>query len=444
MSFRNKIAEIKERQSIFLPHSPSHSPPKSTLHNPKSPLHSPPKSTLHNPKSPLHSPKSPLYYPSSPLHSPKSPLHSPPKSPKSPLHSPKSPLYYPSSPLHSPKSPLHSPPKSPKSPLHYPSSPLHSPPKSPKSPSHSPPKTLHNPKSSSITKREPKYIFLSFLSHGGFGRATQPYKANKHASVSLKTLHSVPKLMTYMNCSPGTSLIGEDGGMDNVVLANYFKNNSDYDMIDISEYYHPKAKTDEQLLSYNFLEYMNFALNELDMRPRNRTEKYRIENPKDIDVCRNSFICNDKVGISHRFPNKSFSTDYPSTYTIPGEDWGVFIYNNNCGIKPGTDIASINEIKRDEIKDKDENVIGLDFHLADIISGLTNKYGLTEDDHLFLFDYSCNTFGPNSINQQNDPRLIRRLGRSVTSDFGLGKRKTRKTKNVKQRKVNKSRRKLIK
>lgn len=338
---------------------------------------------------------------------PKSPSESPPLSPKSPPHSPKSPPHSPKSPPHSPRSPSYSPPKSPKSPLH------------------SPP------------KKEPKYIFLSFLSHGGFGRASNPYRANKHASVSLKTLHSVPKLMTFMNCSPGTSLIGQDGGMDNVVLANYFKGSSNFDMMDISEFYHPKAKTDEQLLSYNFLSYMNSALDELDMRPRNRTEKFKIENPKDIDVCRNSFICNDKVGISHRFPNKSFSTDHPSTYTIPGEDWGVFIYNNNCGIKPGTDISTINEIERDQIKDKDDNVIGLDFSLEDIISGLTNKYGLTEDDYLFLFDYSCNNFGPNSINQQNDPRLIRRLGRSTASDFGLGKRKKRGTQ--KPRKNNKKR-----
>ena len=345
-------------------------------------------------------------------------------SPKSPPHSPKSPLHLPRSPPHSPRSPLHSP----KSPLHL-----------PKSPSDSPPKPmLHNPKPSSTTKREPKYIFLSFLSHGGFGRATNPYKANKHASVSLKTHHSVPKLMTYMNCSPGTSLIGEDGGKDNIRLVDFFKNNSDYDMIDISEYYHPKAKTDEQLLSYSFLEYMNFALDNLPMRPRNRTEKFRIENPKDKDVCRNSFICNDKVGISHRFPNKSFSTDDPPTYTIPGKNWGVFVYNNNCGIKPGTDIESIEEINRDELEDKDGQIVGLDFNLADIISGLTKKYELTEDDYLFLFDYSCNTFGSQSINQQDEPRMTRRLGRSVTSDFGFGKKRRGTRKRSKHRKHNKN------
>jgi hypothetical protein len=123
-------------------------------------------------------------------------------------------------------------------------------------------------------KREPKYIFLGFFVHGGYSKASEPFISSRHASVSIKTLHSVPKLMTFMNCSPGTSLIGEDGGMDNVVLVNYFKGSSAFDMMDISEFYHPKAKTDEQLLSYNFLSYMNSALDELDMRPRNRTEKY--------------------------------------------------------------------------------------------------------------------------------------------------------------------------
>jgi hypothetical protein len=291
-------------------------------------------------------------------------------------------------------------------------------------------------------KREPKYIFLCFFTHGGFGRASDPYKANKHASVSIKTLHSVPKLMTFMNCSPGTSLIGEDGGMDNVVLANYFKGSSDFDMMDISEFYHPKAKTDEQLLSYNFLSYMNSALDELDMRPRNRTENYRIEKPKDIDVCRNSFICNDKVGISYRFPNKSFSTDHPPMYTIPGEDWGVIIYNNNCGINPGTDIHSINDIERHELKDKDGNITGYDYHLADIISGLSDKCELTKDDYLFLFDYSCNNFGTKSINLENDERTIRRLGRSVTKDFGFGKKKTINKKRKRRSKFKTRRRKL--
>ena len=388
MSFKSKVDKIKRNQTIHLPKSPSDSPPHFL---PKSPLDSPPLS----PKSPPHSPKSPP-------HSPKSPPHSP-KSPKSPLDSP--PLS-PRSPPHSPKSPLDSPPLSPKSPPH-----------SPKSPAHSPP----------ITKREPKYIFLSFLSHGGFGRATNPYRANKHASVSLKTLHSVPKLMTFMNCSPGGSLIGETGGMDNVVLADYFKRSADFNIVDVNNFHMPKAKTHDQLVSYSFLDYANSALNELDMRPRDRTERFKIKNSSDLDVCRNSFICDGKVGISHRFPNKSFSTNDPSIETTPGENWGVFIYNNNCDIEPGTDISTIKEIQHFTLKDKDGKVVGLDFDLADIISGLTKKYGLTEDDYLFLFDYSCNNFSTKSINLDNDPRLTRRLGRSVTSDFGLGLKKKRRT-----------------
>jgi hypothetical protein len=69
---------------------------------------------------------------------------------------------------------------------------------------------------------------------------------------------------------------------------------------------------------------------------------------------------------------------------------------------------------------------------------LTKKYELTEDDYLFLFDYSCNNFGNKSINPGDDLRTIRRLGRSVASDFGLGKKKrgTRKPgKNNKKRTV---------
>ena len=294
----------------------------------------------------------------------------------------------------------------------------------------------HTEEISTTTKKiQPRYIFLGFFSHGGFGWATDPYKANKHASVSIKTRHSIPKLMTYMNCSPGTSLIGENNGMDNVILANYFKESSDFDMMDISDFHHPKAKTDEQLLSYNFLNYINSALDELPMNPRKRNEKYRIENPNDIDVCRNSFICNGKVGISNLFPNKSFSTDDPPAHTIPGKDWGVIIYNNNCGIKPGTDIYSIDDIERDELKDKYDNITGYDYHLADIISGLSDKCELTKDDYLFLFDYSCSTFGNKSINLNNDSRTIRRLGRNVSSVLGLGRKKKGKKSTKKNNKL---------
>ena len=317
--------------------------------------------------------------------------------------------------------------------IHLPKSPSHSPPHSPpiflpKSPSHSP----------SIKKREPKYIFLGFFTHGGFGIATEPYRHNKYASVSIKTRHSIPKLMTFMNCSPGSSLIGEVGGVDNVVLADYFYSSSDFDITDISNF-EPKGKTEDKLISQNFLGYMNSAVDTLSMRPRHRTEHFKIANPKDVDVCRNSFICHDKIGISHRFTNKSFSTNDVPKHTTPGENWGIFIYNNNCGIEPGTDIQLINEISRDAIEDKEGQIVGFDFNLADIISGLTKKYELTKDDYLFLFDYSCNNFSTKSINQQDDARLTRRLGRSVTSDFGFGKKKrgTRKSSKLKKRNKNK-------
>lgn len=286
-------------------------------------------------------------------------------------------------------------------------------------------------------KQEPRYIFLGFFAHGLYDFRTKPYKANKHASVSMKTLYSVPKLMTFMNCSPGTSMIGESGGLDNVILKDYFKKNSDFDFMDINEFYHPKAKTDEQLLSYNFLGYMNSALDELEIKPRSRTEQFKTANPTDIDVCRNSFICNDKVGISHHFPNKSFSTFDESTPSTEADNWGVFIYNNNCGIEPGTDIQSIHQIENEYEYDKDDTIKGVIFYLDNIIRGLTEKYGLTEDDYLFLFDYSCNTFSDVSINPENNLRTIRRLGRNVGSDLGFGGKKkgTKKINKLKSRKL---------
>jgi hypothetical protein len=229
-----------------------------------------------------------------------------------------------------------------------------------------------------------------------------------------------------MNCSPGNSLIGETDGKDNVVLADYFKRSADFDILDVNNFHMPKAKTHDQLVSYSFLDYANSALDELYMRPRNRTEWFKSLEPKDIDVCRNSFICDGKVGISHHFPNKSFSTNNVPIHTTPGKNWGIFVYNNNCDIEPGTDVSTIKEIQHFTLKNKEGRVVGLDFDLADIISGLTKKYGLTEDDYLFIFDYSCNNFSTKNINPGDDPRLIRRLGRNVTSDFGLGLKKNAK------------------
>ena len=109
-------------------------------------------------------------------------------------------------------------------------------------------------------KKEPRYIFLGFFTHGVISTNANPYMANKHASVSIKTYHSVPKLMTFMNSSPGNSLIGEPGGRDNVLLADHFETNSDVDLLDISEFEHLPKKSYDQLVSYKYLNFINFAL----------------------------------------------------------------------------------------------------------------------------------------------------------------------------------------
>jgi len=292
---------------------------------------------------------------------------------------------------------------------------------------HTQEKSNHTEGTSTKTKKqEPRYIFLGFFAHGLYDYRTKPYKANEHASVSMETLYSVPKLMTFMNCSPGNSLIGQPGGLDNEILKNYFKKNSDFDIMDINKFV-SKTQTEEKIISNNFLGYVNLSLDELEMKPRVRNEWFRSDNPNDIDVCRNSFICNGKVGISHRFVNKSFSTFDADTPSTEVDNWGVFIYNNNCGIEPGTDVDLIYEIDSVIDRDKDGNKRGRIYYLDDIIKGLTEKCGLTEDDYLFLFDYSCNNLSKISINPGKEQRLIRRLGRSVASDFGLGKKKKRGT-----------------
>ena len=295
----------------------------------------------------------------------------------------------------------------------------------------------HSEATSAHTKKqEPRYIFLGLFAHGLYDYRTKPYKANEHASVSMETLYSVPKLMTFMNCSPGTSMIGESGGGDNIILKDYFKKNSAFDIMDINDLFSTKAKTEEKLISSNFLGYVNSALDELEMKPRSRTEQFKTANPNDIDVCRNSFICSDTVGISHHFPNKSFATFDSSTPSTEADKWGVFIYNNNFGIEPGTDIEDIDEIAAVPDYDKDGKKKGFIFYLDDIIRGLTEKYGLTEDDYLFLFDYSCNNFSKVSINPENNLRTVRRLARNVETDLGFVKKKggTRKNKKLKKKK----------
>ena len=261
-------------------------------------------------------------------------------------------------------------------------------------------------------KRQPKYIFIGILVHGGFGSAAEPQQANAHASTSIRAFRSVPKLMTIMNCAPGNAMIGTEDGADNIALTRYFNANSHIDMTKIEEQTAPPDK----ILSDNFLKYVNSGLKRLELDPRVRIEKFKKENPKDVDVCRNSLICSNRVGISHTFANKSFSTDNPFA---PQESWGIFIYNNNVGIRPGRNIERM--IPHSILSNKDGVDVGLEFHLADIISTLTERYELTEEDYLFLFDYSCSNF-EKTINPTKDERLLRRLGNAVRADFGFGKR----------------------
>ena len=293
---------------------------------------------------------------------------------------------------------------------------------------------------------EPKYLFVGIFSHGGYGGPSKPYMANRHSSVSLKTYHSVPKLMTFMNCSPSSSLLGERGGTDNVKLTDYFTRSGDFNILDVSEFYPRnvakyKINTKDKLLSQNFLGYMNSALDELEMRPRNRTEHFKTENPTDTDVCRNSFICDGKVGISHSYQNKSFSTDDRPIHANSGHNWGIFIYNNNCGVEPGTDIHNIDKVQRDVIENDDGYIAGVTYTLDDIVTGLTEEYDLTDEDYLFIFDYSCNNYSTKTINQSNDLRLNRRLGRSLTSDLGFGRKSTIKKSSAKRRAKNKKQKK---
>lgn len=273
-------------------------------------------------------------------------------------------------------------------------------------------------------QREPKYIFIGFFIHGGYGLASRPYKVNEHASISIQPFYSTPKLMTILNCAPGNVLIGEDDGNDNTKLTNYFRTNSQIDITDTAN--QTTNKDQDQKIAENFLNYVKSGLATLRLNPRVNIEKYSIENPTDIDVCRNSYICNNKVGISHTFLNKSFSTEKPPIGISP-EDWGIFIYNNNCGIPFGTNIESIYGIRPYDVINKDGEVIGIKFDLNNIISYLTYRYELTDKDYLFLFDYTCNIFAK-TVEPLKNERTIRDLGNNVfkTLGFRAGKKRSKK------------------
>jgi hypothetical protein len=66
-------------------------------------------------------------------------------------------------------------------------------------------------------------------------------------------------------------------------------------------------------------------------------------------------------------------------------------------------------------------------------------FHLTDEDYLFLFDYSCSNFGKASIIQDSSLRTLRSLGRSVTSDLGFGLRKSSTKRRAKPKPLRKKR-----
>jgi hypothetical protein len=224
--------------------------------------------------------------------------------------------------------------------------------------------------------------------------------------------------MTFINSSPGNVVLSEADGSENTKLTNYFKTNSDINlMADANQ----NAKDQDQIIAENFLNYARNGLATLQTNPRDDLERYRKTNKIEKKyVCRNSFICNNKVGIGHTFPNKTFSTNDPSADEANMDSWGIFIFNNNCGIEPGTRIEELfPDMAYNTITNEDGEDIGIRFSLTDIEYNLTMKYGLTHQDYLFLFDYSCSIF-----TGETNKRNIRSWGKQVAKDFGFrgGKR----------------------
>jgi hypothetical protein len=284
------------------------------------------------------------------------------------------------------------------------------------------------------SQRQPKYIFIGFFLHGSYGLASQPYKVNEHASISIRPFVSTPKLFTFINCAPGNVLIGEDDGNDNAKLTKYFRTNSKINIIDTDNQTAKKQSQDNKIAE-NFLNYVKSGLGKLRLNPRDFIETYKKENPKDVDVCRNSLICNNKVGISHTFANKTFSTEN-SPMGISPEDWGIFIYNNNCGIPYGTNIESMPDMPAYSLM-VERKVIGMSFDLNDIISTLTDLFGLTDKDYLFLFDYTCNIFAK-TVNSTKSSRTTRNIGNRLPKILGFGRRKKvskKRTRKLKKRMV---------
>lgn len=273
---------------------------------------------------------------------------------------------------------------------------------------------------------EQKYICIGFFVHGGYGKSARPYKVNPHASKSIWPFRSTPKLMTFTNSSPGNVVLSEADGSENTKLTNYFKTNSNINlMVDANQ----NAKDQDQIIAENFLNYARNGLATLQTNPRDDLERYRKTNKIEKKyVCRNSFICNNKVGIGHTFPNKTFATNDPPTDPANMDSWGIFIFNNNCGIEPGTRIEELlPEMTPEDITNEDGEVIGVRFHLSDILFHLEIKYRLTSKDYIFLFDYTCSIFNQ-EINPKGNERETRSLGREVAEYLGFHNKTGKKRK----------------
>ena len=321
----------------------------------------------------------------------------------------------------------------------HPRSPSH-----PHSKSHSKSRSKSHSKSRSYSPspstppREPKYIFIGFFTHGGYDNKTSvPFRINPYASRSLTTFRSTPKLMTFTNSSPGNIVLGSVDGSDNTKLKNYFETNSNINFLTGTNQ-NENAKEQEQIIAQNFLNYSQNGL-AIVGNPRDDLEHYRNnlrktkkEDTKKIEekyVSRNSFILNNKVGIGHTFPNKIFTTDDPSANKENMDSWGIFVFNNNCGIEPGTRIEELlPEMPQDYIYDKDDEEIGIRLSLDNIIKYLGRNYDITDEDYLFLFDYTCSIFI-----EETNPRVKRSWARQISKDLGFGIKRTKK----RNKKVNK-------
>jgi hypothetical protein len=278
---------------------------------------------------------------------------------------------------------------------------------------------------------EQKYMLAVFCAHGAYNKSALPYRVHPHASKSLQTFKSTPKLMTFTNSSPGNVVLANADGSDNTKLTDYFKK---HDNINLMANTNQNTKNQDQIIAENFLNYSKSALATLTTNPRDDLEIYRKNKKiKPEYACRNSYICNNQVGIGHTFLNKIFSTNDPPTDLENMDSWGIFIFNNNCGIDPGTRIEDLlTEMPREDITDDDGEDIGVQFRLDHIIKHLTNKYELTNKDYLFLFDFTCSIFCQD-INPTKNKRLERSFGREAFDVLGF-KETSKKQETGKKRK----------